>query len=107
MRPITAVWMFCVAVATQLEVSEVKALDGSKTQRHNLDDVTTAGTTTSHATAGPQRVQPLSSHACNNSRIVVMDDVRVTVHSSRLVRLEWSASRSWRDLPSLVWLNRR
>lgn len=108
MRPITAVWMVSVAVATLLELCLAKGLHVPRTHRHNLVEGKTAVPVPTMAyTVGQQQAQPLSPHARNDSRVVVMHDVRVTVHSSRLVRLEWSGSQSWRDLPSLVWLNRR
>ena len=37
---------------------------------------------------------------------VVFADVRVTVHTSRMLRLEWSANSTFEDRPSLLWSNR-
>ena len=49
-------------------------------------------------------VASISSATALNT--VVFADLRVTVHTARMLRLEWSPNSTFEDRPSLLWSNR-
>ena len=55
----------------------------------------------------PAQVEPKADPVAEPRNVVIDGNVRLTVLTPQLVRLEWSADGRFEDRPSLVFLNRR